>query len=188
MTLTLAIEYLTNVRPAKHWEDIYPVILTQFTAPLVEFLKNERKVTPRINIMIPIRTFRWLWLRRYFFIWGSVGMENQPDVNIVFPVSHGVTGECFRARIPIYATPEALKGNYKFPRHLRPLTEGIQAIISYPIYEPARKGRQSGRLIGVINLDSKTANAYSLLTEEATRAVIDEKMQGLAVLIGQIYH
>jgi hypothetical protein len=60
MVLTLGIEYFANIRPAKHWEDIYPVILDQFTASFLEFLKTDRKIVPRINIMAPKRTWRCL--------------------------------------------------------------------------------------------------------------------------------
>jgi uncharacterized protein YggT (Ycf19 family) len=187
--LTVLIEYFTSIRPAKHWEEVHPVILSQLAAPFLEFLRNECKIVPRINILVPSRTYHFLWIYRgYFTVWWSAGMDNQPDVNISFPVWHGVSGECYRAKIPIYAPLKAVENEYKFPKRLRPLTSGIQAIISYPIYESPRKGKQSGKLIGVINLDSKTPNTYNILTEDKARAVVDERMQGLAMLIGQIYH
>jgi hypothetical protein len=115
-------------------------------------------------------------------------MENQPDVNLVFSLGQGVTGKCFEEKRPIYATPEAIKDGFRFPPRLRPLTSDLQAIISYPIYEPFQKGRQSGRLVGVVNLDSKTKDAYVILTEDGTRSVVDQKMKELAALIGQVYH
>jgi hypothetical protein len=98
MVLTLGIEYFANIRPAKHWEDAYPVILAQLAAPLLEFLKSNCQVVPRLNILVPRRTYRWLWIRRYFVIWWSAGMENQPDVNIVFSITSTTLSESVNLR------------------------------------------------------------------------------------------
>jgi hypothetical protein len=115
-------------------------------------------------------------------------MDNQPDVNITFPVGQGVVGECFRQKVMIFAPPEALGEGYRFPRKLRSLTRDLQAVISYPIYEPRTRGRQSGRLIGVLTLDSKTPNAYILLTNADYLPVINKTMERIALVVGQIYY
>lgn len=183
--LTLSIEYFTNIRPTRHWQEVAPFIVDEITAPFLDFLK-EQQLTPRLNVMVPRRTWRGAWVRRYFTIWWARGMENQPDVNITFPVGQGATGECFRRKAPIYAPPVALGTGYHFPRSLLPLVKDIEAIICYPIYEPPRGGRQSGRLIGVLTLDSKTPGAYSLLTSDKLRPIVHERMEKIAIFVSRI--
>ncbi len=116
-------------------------------------------------------------------------MDNQPDVNIVFPINQGIQGECLLRKRPIYAPAVKAGTGFRFPKRLLPQAIDIEAFISYPIYEPPRAGqRQSGKLIGVFTLDSKTPNAYALLIDVAIRATVHEKMEGIAILIGRIYH
>jgi hypothetical protein len=186
--ITFVVEYLTNIRPTRHWREVVPVIIDEITTSFVDFLRDTVGVHPRMHIMIPRRTWRWCWAHRYFVMWWSRGLENQPDVNITFPVGQGVVGECYRQKIPIYAPPEALGEGYRFPGHLRPLIRDLQAIICYPIYEPRQRGRQSGKLIGVLTLDSKTPNAYTLLTSDAHLPGINQRMERIAIVVGQIYY
>src|SRR5687768_5485168 len=106
--ITFVVEYLANSRPTRHWREVVPVILDEITMSFVDFLRDTVGVHPRLHIMVPRRTWRWCWARRYFVIWWSRDMENQPDVNITFPIGQGVVGEYYRQKIPIYAPPEAL--------------------------------------------------------------------------------
>ena len=89
----------------------------------------------------------------------------RPDVNISFRLKYGVTGACFRTRQPAYADATLLRsGELALPSRVAQQTPDLQAILSYPVYEPAPKGRpQSGKLVGVLNLDSVTKGAYNLL-------------------------
>jgi hypothetical protein len=186
--VTLIIEYFTNVRPTRHWREVAPVMVDEITTSFVEFLRDAVGVAPRLHVMVPRRTWRWCGVRRYFVIWWSRGMDNQPDVNITFPMGQGVVGECFRQKVMIFAPPEALGEGYRFPRKLRSLTRDLQAVISYPIYEPRTRGHQSGRLIGVLTLDSKTPNAYTLLTNADCLPVINKTMERIALVVGQLYY
>ena len=110
------------------------------TTSFVEFLRDAVGVTPRLHIIVPRRT--WRWLRQYFVIWWSRDMDNQPDVNITFLAGQGGVEECYRQKVMIFAPPEVLGEGYRFLRNLRPLTGDLQAIISYSIYEPRTRGRQ----------------------------------------------
>lgn len=185
--LTLTIEYFAEIRPARHWEDVRPIILSEVTDALFEFMENDVQIVPRMNIMVPKRTWRWIWTCRYFVIRWCRGMEYQPDVNIKFPIKYGVVGECFKRKESVLAPPDALSEDYSFPLTLRAYTKDIQAIISYPIYCPPERGRQSGKLIGVLTLDSKTSGAYVHLTKDEVFPVLHEKMERLARFVGHVY-
>ena len=98
------------------------------------------------------------------------------------------------ATMDVGSSPEPYCNRVLCPRSKPPnysrdgVTEELQAIISYPIYEPPRRGRQSGRLIGVLTLDSKTPNAYTLLTSDPNGPLIAERMERIAIVASQIYH
>lgn len=185
----LWIEYRQTVRPALHVAKVRNVIMRQFSAPLLTDLRG-KGLTARMNLMVPFRPWWWLWTRRFFHIVWSEGMENQPDVSIVFPVSHGVAGECFRTRRPVFATRTQLD-TQTFPKRLRDAVRDIDEVCTYPVYEPAKGERQQrGRLLGVLNLDSKKPSdpaAPRLLdsTRKAVPAVLDEKLWELAGVAAQ---
>lgn len=114
-------------------------------------------------------------------------MENHPDVNIRFPLVYGVAGECFRTKRPVYVDLVKASDKFRLPLHLNHRTEHLTAIFSYPIYEPKKKGHQSGRLLGVLNLDSEARHAYTAFRTGRMFSVIDERMKKLAVIAGLFY-
>jgi len=120
-------------------------------------------------------------------------MENQPDVNITFPVSDGVAGECFRTKRPVLATRQQLD-TQRFPRTWRAALQDIDEVCSYPVYEPAKADRpQRGRLLAVLNLDIKTPRdpaAPRLIdaTMRTVSAVLDEKLWELAGMAAQLVY
>ena len=115
-------------------------------------------------------------------------MENQPDVNLIFPISGGVSGQCMRNRQPVYADPKAL-AEYPLPGEARSRTRHLQAVLSFPVFEPAGKsGIQSGKILGVLNLDSSTANAYDLLTGQEVLDQINQVMQITASIAGRFFN
>jgi hypothetical protein len=186
--LVVADEYCTNVRPAKRVEELAPMALDGLAEPFLSQLKTDG-ITARINLMIVRRTWRGLWLCRYFKMAWSKGMENQPDVNISFRVRYGVTGACFRTRQPVYAAAALLKTpEFALPEGISQQIPDLQAVLSYPVYEPARKGRpQSGKLIGVLNLDSITKDAYNLIMAVGVFDQMNATMQNIAGIAARFY-
>lgn len=184
--VTLASEAATSITPARKLDEAAPLIMDQFAASLIELLKNQR-LKPRMNVLIPRRTWRWLWMRRYFFVDWSDGMENHPDVNIHFPIGAGVAGECFRTKRPVYADMNQIGANYRLPRHAARHTAHLQVIFSYPIYEPKKRGHQSGKLLGVLNLDSDVRHAYTVLMSRRMLGTVDDEMKKIAIMAGLFF-
>jgi hypothetical protein len=181
-------EYYSSVRPAKRIFELAPIALDGVSEPLLAQLKANA-VAARINLMMPSRTLRWLGLVRYFKMRWSQGMANQPDVNLSFRLNQGITGACFQNRQPIYADrDQILNGPFALPEKLRRHAPDLQAIFSYPVYEPARKGRpQSGKLLGVLNLDSTSSNAYNILMVTPVFDQVHANMQNIAMLAARFY-
>jgi hypothetical protein len=186
LVLILTDEYFTEVRPAKRIEELAPITLDGLVDPLISQLKDN-SVVVRVNLMMACRTWRWCWTRRYFCMKWYRGMENQPDVNIIFPVGKGISGQCFQTKRPVYANPAAL-AQYPLPKRISLLTQHLQAVLSFPVFEPpGKRGIQSGRLLGVLNLDSQTPNAYDLLTSQAVLDQINQIMQTTASIAGRFF-
>jgi hypothetical protein len=181
-------EIYINIRPERRINELAPIALDGVAEPLLAQLKTIGAVA-RINLMMPTRTWRWMRLRRYFKMRWSRGMDNQPDVNLSFRLKYGITGECFRTRQPVYAGPDEIrKPEFALPRHLTGRTPDLQVIFSYPVYEVARKGHpQSGKVIGVLNLDSITPNGYNILTESAVFDATHQTMQNIATIAARFY-
>lgn len=181
-------EYYTNVRPAKRIEELAPITLDGLAEPLLEQLEAGG-IIARLNLMIPGRSWKWLGLLRYFKIRWSKGMRNQPDVNLSFRLRYGVTGACFRSGKPVYANPTEIRSSqYALPKSVRRHAPDLQAIFAYPVYEPpARGGTQSGKLLGVLNLDSATVGAYNTLMAANVRSQVDQAIERLADFAGRFY-
>src|SRR5262245_10285706 len=37
-SITFVVEYLTNIRPTRHWREVVPVIIDEITTPFADFL------------------------------------------------------------------------------------------------------------------------------------------------------
>jgi hypothetical protein len=181
-------EYYSSVRPTKRIQELAPIALDGVAEPLLAQLKANA-VAARINLMMPRRTWRWLGLVRYFKMCWSQGMANQPDVNLTFRLNKGITGACFQTRKPMYADRnQILSSSFALPEKLQRHAPDLQAIFSYPVYEPARKGKtQSGKLLGVLNLDSTSINAYTILMMTPVFDQVHANMQNIAMLAARFY-
>lgn len=182
----IADEYYSTVRPTKRIAELAPLALDSVAAPLLKQLQGDG-IQARLNLMMPRRTWRWCGLYRYFKIAWSLGMENQPDVNLSFRLKHGITGQCFRTKKPVYSGPNDIcRPEFALPQRIARHAPALQVIFSYPVYEPARKDhRQSGRVIGVLNLDSTTHNAYNILMEAIDGVHV--AMQDIARVAARFY-
>lgn len=177
----LVLEYRAVIRPALHVSRVRNPVLRVLATQLLAHIQQQG-VTPRMNLQVPFRPLRWLWCRRFFKILWFQGMENHPDVNLELPIRCGVVGECFRTKRPAVVGPQQLRNLLpNLPDKARSLVQDLQAVICFPVYEPPRRsGRQSGRLLGVLCLDSKTANAFAVLAAPPTFDVIQERMDELS--------
>lgn len=182
---TLLIEYRTTIRPALHVARVRHVVLTQFSAKLLDSLRD-RGLVVRMNLMVPYWSLRHVWPRRFFRIVWSQGMEDQPDVDLRLPIAHGVVGECFRTKVPVFASRQDLE-RHRFPKKHQGAVRDLQAVCAYPVYEPARsQNQQSGRILGVLNLDSKTPGLFGVGAEPQVMSGLDEKLRELAQIAGHL--
>ena len=188
LALLIGDEYSSSVRPAKRIEELAPIALDGVAEPLLTQLKDNQ-VVARINLMTPTRTWKWLGMVRYFKMRWSKGMSNQPDVNISFRLNQGITGACFQNKKPQYADhDQILSSPFALPDNIRRHAPDLQVIFSYPVYEPARKGKpQSGKLLGVLNLDSNSVNAYNILMMTPVFDEVHAAIQNIAMLAARFY-
>lgn len=184
--IILVDEYWTAVRPSKKIEELAPITLDGLVDRLISDLKKSG-VTARVNLLMIERVWWWLWIRKFFRMRWHKGMENQPDVDIRFPIAYGVSGQCVRDKQLVIAGNEAV-GKFSLPGRRNELTKQLQVILSFPVYEPARRyGIQSGRIVGVLNLDSSTPNAYNLITRQDTLDQINRIMETAAAIAGRFF-
>jgi hypothetical protein len=188
LVLLVVDEWFTQIKPAKRIEELAPIALDGLAEPLLSQLKNVN-VAARINLMVPCRPLRGFGLFRYFKMKWSKEMKNQPDVNIRFRITQGITGECFRSKKPVYANSDQIRSKpFALPKNLQSKVPALQAIFAYPVYKPAKRGQlQSGKLIGVLNLDSITNNAYNIVTDQQVFDGVDESMQNIATIAAHFY-
>jgi hypothetical protein len=146
-------------------------------------------VTARMSMFKAVRAGRRLWMKRFFKVMWSVRMFGSPDVNISFPVSEGISGQCFMNKCLMIADSKGIE-KYKLPPAY--LAGGVgalrfSAILSYPVYEPKKDGMQSGNLIGVLNLDTDTANAHTTFMTASSDPAFRAHLDRLADLAGRCY-
>jgi hypothetical protein len=188
--LTFVVEYITGVRPARHWQERVPDLLDDFVHAIcfLDQLSETIDAPLRLRVMVLGRRWRWLGLRRYFTTGWSQGMEGRPDAGMIFPIGQGIIGRCFRTGLPVYYNrAQAAQTTCRLSRRLRLLTADLQAIIAFPIFEPRRGGRESGRLRGVLTLDSTAPHAGTVLTSQGIHPLVETGMRVIAAYIGRLY-
>ena len=178
----------TGVRPAVRMREIAPLAMDAAAAPIVAAF-TAHGIAVRMNLLLARGSWRRLWCDRFFRMAWNIGMTDSPDVNIFFPVQAGIAGRCYASRRPVVAGPEDIA---RFPlpaRYQRNGVDGLSytAILCYPVYEPAREGLQSGKVIGVLTLDSLNPGALPIFQDGGMVASIAPHLRTLAGLAGRIY-
>jgi hypothetical protein len=183
--LTFIEQFITVVRPTRNLYEVAPLTMDDFVQPLLDMFAKYN-ISARMNIMIPRRSWSPPW-RKHFKIHWHTGMDNQPDVNISFPIELGVAGECFRTKEPVIVNARGLSSR-ALPLHIQPDISHLQFVASYPIYDPpSSKGLQSGKIIGVLNLDSSTRHAYNWVASSRVYGIFDAQMRDITVMAARFY-
>jgi len=179
-------ELFTSIRPAARLAAAAPAAMDGMSAPILKILQN-KNIAGRMSLFRAVRRARWLWLRRYFKVLWTSNMEDQVDSNISFPVTCGVSGLCFGDGNPRLANAAGIAQQPPLPRKIVERVKGLnlQAVFCVAVFEPPKGKPQSGKRIGVINLDSRDPKAYAEI--EAKRDEINEQMKRLARLAALIY-
>lgn len=170
--------FFTNIRPLRDPNSNGELLLETIGKRIIEYgedkglktkwVNGENIIGLRLNIMMAER--RWFIWKRHFKVRWSLGMDDSPDAAIRFPVTKGVAGEAFRERKPRvvdFEDPDARgdwgftdkdRGRMKFPK--------FTMIWSYPIFELDKGGKQTGRILGTVNIDSALPGACKLVIED----------------------
>lgn len=181
-------EYRTLIIPTERWDNVVPFVADRLTDRFFHFVRERAGIEPRMNVMVPVRSACFIWLRRNFHVWWARGMDNQPDVGIKIRSGEGVVSECFKRKESVIADSKSLKLGHALCVSQQKLVKDLDVVVSVPIYE-ARIGakNQSGRIIGVLNLDSKTPGAFKMLSNDpALLLQIKRDMEKIASVFGKI--
>lgn len=179
---TLA-EYLLNVKPSEHWENVAPFFAEQLTYEFFDFVGRNAKIIPRMNVMRRRRRARNLWIRPYYEFWWTKGMNDQPDLGISFPEGRGVVSECFKRKVPLLSSPQELDEKYKLPTCEQSFAGDLTVLLSVPIYDHS----VPGDILGVLNLDSKTPGAFNVfMRDQRLLLEVTREMKKIAALFSRM--
>jgi hypothetical protein len=183
--LFAAEEYFTNIRPAAQLKDVGPIAMDTAAGPLIALMKAQ-SVEVRMSVFKVVRPVSKLFRRQFKMMW-NINMTDHPDVNLSFPADLGVSGACLKRKTPLIADETGIESLALPPAILNALGDNkLKAVAACPIYEAKRKGRtQSGKIIGVLNLDSYDPHAYAEFVNPASN--ITHKMKQLAGLASHIF-
>lgn len=159
LLLSGTIAYRSIIKPFRDFEPIAREFLDHLSKSIIA-LGTRDGIRPRMNILLVYRP--WYWPRRMLrSAWGAE-MNNQPDVDISFPATKGVAGEvCIRKVPQLVDLEQTQQSEWGFSeKDIKKYNlQQIKAIYSYPIYEIGRHKRQTGNVIGTVNLDARADGA-----------------------------
>jgi hypothetical protein len=182
--LALAEEYFTNVRPRAQFRDVGPIAMDTAAGPLIASMKAQ-SVDVRMSVFKVVRPLKKRFQKQFRMMW-NINMTDHPDVNLSFPADVGVSGKCLKDKKPYIADETGIASLPLPATILSTLGDNkLKAVASCPIYEAKRKGWQSGKIVGVLNLDSYDDHAYSEFVNPASD--ITRKMKQLAGLAAHIF-
>jgi hypothetical protein len=145
-------------------------------------LGESEGIEARINYLGLYRPWRWLFLRRFLRVRWGIGMTFSSDNTAEFHVSKGVAGAVVAGRKALLIDLEkpANQHGWNFsPKELARFPS-FTAIWSLPIFELDRSGNATGKILGTINLDTTSPNAFAKLSRaDSGYAELLEEFQDL---------
>lgn len=185
VSVTFWVSYRNLIKPLRDFYPIAESFLDTQGGSLIAIGKKDR-VKPRVNILLIYRP--WYWpKRRLRIVWG-LEMKSQPDVGISFPIDKGVAGEVCRLKQPQFVDlAESDPSSWGFSEKeigkfgLRQLT----SVYSYPIYEMGIGQKQTGKVIGCVNFDTRAAGAGAKVKEKLEK--YEKTMELFSELAAKVY-
>lgn len=165
MTLAFLINYLSLIKPVRDIDRAFDAALDLIGENLRQIARKDH-VKVRLNAMLVCRPVCGRFQRHLKIVW-SLGMDSQPDIRVCFPVGKGVAGEAFISKqLRIVNFSEASHEDFGFTAEEveRYGFNRLRTIISFPIYGLDAKNRQTGAVIGVVNMDTTDTEGYTVLT------------------------
>jgi hypothetical protein len=158
--LTLLGAYYTYINPVRELNAFVVAVLDNQAQHIVDSAKANG-IDIRLNIAIvciyPIQ-FSWP-LKRFRIVWDR-GMKYAPDAATAFPVSKGVAGQAYRNRRDKLVNME-ISGNqdlskWGFTKKEAAVFPTFTAVWSLPVFRLGPGDRPTGKICGMLNLDSTT--------------------------------
>lgn len=163
VALSVVVGYFTLLKPSRDAEKPIQALLGILAETPMK-LGKRLGISPRMNLMLVTRPWYLFGAKRIKVVWG-VGMESFPDVRFSCKHDQGVAGHALKTQLPVLADCEISdRTNFRFPQRLLDQTKHVTAVWSWPIYETDSTGRQTGRVIGVLNLDATAPGAFAKLS------------------------
>jgi hypothetical protein len=177
-----AFDWLESTRPLLRLDKFRDKYLDAHLKPVWETMKKSlRTRNVRLNIMVP----KWTWRGRYFKFLYPLGFDppHNRDRAIRLRVSHGVAGQAFREKRPVFFYFDetwARRNKYEIPRvgwkdqpwglseKERDLTSHVRFILSVPMLRSEKEDKQD-EVRGVINLDVTEEEAAAALASKPDR-------------------
>lgn len=162
LALSGTTAYRSTIKPLRDFEPITKDFLDHLGKSIIDLGKRDG-INPRLNILLIYRPWYCPFKKQLRLVWG-LKMNNQPDVNIRFPISKGIAGEVCRRKTQILVDLEsANQTDWRFSEEeiKKYNFRQIKAIYSFPVYEIDRKNSQTGKVIGTINLDARKLGSFT---------------------------
>jgi hypothetical protein len=165
--------YYANFRPLRDPASNGRLLLDTFAGQIIAYGKS-KNVKLRLNILI-VRRGIWFFNKSFKIAWASWNKTKDfyPDGAVSFDVEKGIAGYGYKQKIDLLVDMEEPANRDKdwgftaeekeaFPEHTM--------IWSFPIYEVNKEGDMTGKILGMLNLDSQTRGAFKIvLTDEEFR-------------------
>ena len=91
-------------------------------------------------------------------------MDSFPDVQFSCKHDQGVAGMALRNMKPVLHDCESSdRSEFGFTQKQLAQTNHVTSVWSWPIYEVDGKGHQTGKVVGVVNLDTTKPRGFAML-------------------------
>lgn len=163
VVLSVLSIYFTQVKPSRDLEKpVFALLSILAEGPMKKGMNHG--IGPRMNLMVVERKWTFLGKRRIRIVW-EAGMKNYPDVQFSCNHDQGVAGRALKTQLPVLDNCEtADKSRFKFLSGQLDQTRHVTAVWSWPVYETDSKGNQTGKVVGIVNLDCTVAGAFAKLS------------------------
>lgn len=135
-------------------EENLKVILREYYAALSSITGEKKAPLVRSNIMLPTRSRTWFRLKlnylKIYYSWPSIYPAD--EIDLPWNMGEGTCGFAWqKKRVVIYDSERYKAPEKRLKKQHRKVVGNIKSVLSMPIWD-----RQSKRVIGVLNLDSRS--------------------------------
>jgi hypothetical protein len=160
--------YYTYVSPARELKAFVIAVLEAQAQHIVDFAKSQG-IDIRLNIaVVSFYPLQWAYPPKRFKIVWDCGMKYAPDAFTTFPVSKGVAGEAYRRRRDRLVNMEIAENQklekWGFSKKEASCFPKFTAVWSLPVFRLGAGDRPTGKICGMLNLDSTSTGAFAVLT------------------------